>query len=69
MEIIWDDARFASSSPDDEFCTRLYDETGEQIVPNGCPGWFARACKENLFNLSSRKRGDADRPDHLARQR
>lgn len=33
----------------------------------GCPHWFARACRRNLSDLEVHQRNDVDRPDHVAR--
>lgn len=33
----------------------------------GCPHWFARACRRNLSDMEAHKGNDVDRPDHVAR--
>jgi len=82
-EIIWDDALLYAGPPiprgeieayyasDDDYG----DEVNEDAVPDedgidwrgDVPGWFRRACRENIFDLKSLKGDDVDSLSHVAR--
>lgn len=71
-EIIWDDARLAKSYERGEmhpaeYYYPEYEDPDDLDEGKGCPKWFAKACRENVEELVSRKGEDVDRPDHLAR--
>ncbi|ROT38193.1 hypothetical protein SODALDRAFT_312748 [Sodiomyces alkalinus F11] len=69
VEIIWDDARLErpSRTGDDGDDDHDDDDDDEEGLGHGCPGWFARECKENVAYLKRRRRYDVDRSDHIAR--
>ncbi|KAK1767593.1 hypothetical protein QBC33DRAFT_559077 [Phialemonium atrogriseum] len=64
IEIIWDDSQLVHNiERENDAVHRLM----ESPSPEACPGWFARACQQNIDYLASRKESDVDRPDHVAR--
>lgn len=65
-EIIWDDATLLKLWLPDQYFEEEYRMWDEE---NGCPNWFELACNRELETLDMRKGIDADRPDHLARQK
>lgn len=68
-EVVWDDALLAVSDERDHYDIYL---EGQDLASDdeGCPAWFARACRENLEQLENRKGGDVDHlPQHVERAR
>lgn len=64
VEIIWDDARLARPKPQRTYLDRDISWSDD----DGCPYWFARACRENVNRLEQRMDGDADRPEIVAQR-
>lgn len=66
-EIIYDDARFTHwrMSTRTGFETPKWDEA-VAMSPEGCPGWFAQDCHQNIAHLVIRKGEDIDLPHHIA---
>ncbi|KAL7628434.1 hypothetical protein AAE478_002637 [Parahypoxylon ruwenzoriense] len=56
---------------DDEYEDRVDQDLSDNGIAINWEGnvsaWFRKPCKENIFDLSSLKAMDADRPDHIAR--
>jgi hypothetical protein len=83
-EIIWDDALlYAQPVPRDkiEAYYALDDEYEDEVGENeerdvngidwrgNVPGWFRKACRENIDNLKARRGHDLDRPSLIAREK
>jgi hypothetical protein len=72
-EIIWDDARLVSGpqggDSDDE--DNVWDDGSEpeEDLPEGCPAWFARACRDNNEEIKFRVGDDIPRPSQVSRMR
>jgi hypothetical protein len=82
-DIIWDDALLHEGPPAPRDEVKAYyaedddseDEGDEDSAQDqdgidwrgNVPGWFRKACKDNIFDLNSLKGDDVDRPSHIAR--
>ncbi|CAM1509827.1 Fc.00g001620.m01.CDS01 [Cosmosporella sp. VM-42] len=66
-EIIWDDACLSKSWESED--SDLSDDSLDSDDELACPERFAKACKESVWILESRKGFDIERPDHVARSK
>ncbi|KAI0888792.1 uncharacterized protein GGS22DRAFT_184370 [Annulohypoxylon maeteangense] len=74
VEIVYDDARLTRPPVLPQRGTYEYEpeeawDEEESLETTGAPFWFVQACKDNAFDLNSRRISDVDTPDHIARSK